>query len=240
MLEYCDRAMTGERPHRRRELMVPYEQPYRHVLGTTWRHQRDLRLATTLAGLLWLAGATGVALGVEELGIGAGLGAFLGSIAILLWLAAIARTSWRMTRSWDRSSELGEVRACRPQAGSEDLELAHDEFAVTVEDDGHLVTWRFRPLSISEHPAEDETEIPGRPRYAASPVGETTFDPLDTAQAAEQLVAAQTRAAERESASAAAAHATLAADSDLAALVAETRATAAALREATGQRSGRR
>src|SRR5690349_13656237 len=140
--------MAEERGHGRRELMVPYEHPYRHILRATWHHQGDVRLATALAGVLWLAAATNVLVGGRELALGAGLAAFLGTIALGLWIVAIFRMGWRMTRSWGRTTELGEVRAHRPQASSEDPDLAHDEFAVTVEDGGHLVTWRFRPLLI--------------------------------------------------------------------------------------------
>jgi hypothetical protein len=130
--------MAEERSHRRRELMVPYEHPYRHAIVATWRHHRQLRDATALAVVLWLVAAVGVAVGAEELGFAAGVGAFLGPIAILLWLVAFVRVGWRMTRSWGRTTALGEVRAHRPQAGTEDPDVAHDEFAVTAEEDGHL------------------------------------------------------------------------------------------------------
>jgi hypothetical protein len=231
--------MAEERSHGRRELMLPYEHPYRHAIVATWRHQRELRVATALAVVLWLAGAVGVAVGAEELGFAAGVGAFLGPMAILLWFVAIVRVGWRMTRSWGRTTELGEVRAHRPQAGTEDPDMAHDEFAVTVEEDGHLVTWRFRPLLVSERAADGEMEIPGRPRYAVSPVDEMSFDARNTVRAAEQLVMAQAKAAEREAASAEVARAAIDADSAHAELAAEARSTAAALRRATGQRSRR-
>lgn len=228
--------MAGEdRSHGRRELMVPYEHPYRHALLATWRHQPELRGATVLAVVLWFAGAVGVQGGVELLGLVAGLGAMLGTFVVIAWLVAILRAGWRLTRSWNQPTELADVRAHRPQAGSEDPDVAHDEFAVTVEEDGRLVTWRFRPLLVSEHPEEFELEIPGRPRYAASPVEETSFDVQDTVQAAEQLVIAQAEVAEREAASAlVAVSAREGVDLD-----AEARTTAAALQRTTGQRSRR-
>ena len=129
-----------------------------------------------------------------------------------------------------------DVRARRPQAGAEDPELVHDEYAVAVGDDGRLVTWRFRPLPVREHPGRDEIEIPGRPRYAASPVDDVPFDGRDTVRASDQLVLAQDRAAEREADAVAIVRAALAAEAAHAELVAETLGTAAALRRTTGQR----
>jgi hypothetical protein len=231
--------MAEERSHGRRELMVPYERPYRHVVAHTWRHQPELRLATGLAIVLGIGGVAGVAAGVELLGLTAGLGAMIGTIVAVAWLVAILRTGWRLTRAWRRRTELATVRAHRPQAGSEDPHVAHAEFAVTVEDDGRLVTWRFRPLPVSEHPGEHEIEVPGRPRYAASPVGEVPFDVRDTARAAEQLVIAQDQAARRDAAAAIAAHGTIGGAPGNAELAAEARSTAAALQRATGQRSRR-
>jgi hypothetical protein len=105
-----------------------------------------------------------------------------------------------------------------------------------VQDDGRLVTWRFRPLLISEQPGDDEIEIPGRPRYAVSPIDDAPYDTQDTVRASEQLVLAQAEAAKREAASAAAARAAIDADAEHAQLEAEARSTAAALRRATGQR----
>jgi hypothetical protein len=231
--------MAEERSDTRRELMEPYEDPYRHILKETWRHQRDVRLATALAGVLWLVAVSNVLVGGAELALGAGLGALLGTIALGFWIVAILRSGWRMTRSWERTTELGEVRAHRPQAGTEDPDVAHDEFAVSVEDGGRLVTWRFRPLAIAERPVEDEMEVLGRPRYAASPVDGVPFEPHDTVRAAEQLVLAQAKAADREAAAAGAARAGIEAGSAHASLQAEAATTAAALRRATGQRPRR-
>jgi hypothetical protein len=134
--------MPDERPHERRELMAPYEHPYRYALRSP-----DLRVATALAAALWLSGVVILAAGEPGLGLGACLGALLGTIAIALSLLV---TGWRMKQSWAPATELCEVRARRPHGGSEDPDVVHDEFAVTVEDDGQLVTWRFRPLAIGE------------------------------------------------------------------------------------------
>jgi hypothetical protein len=229
--------MDEERSHGRRELMVPYERPYRHVVAHTWRHQPELRLATALSVVLWVGGAVGVAAGVPLLGLTAGLGAMIGTLTTAAWVGAVLREGRRLTRSWRQRSELATVRAHRPQAGTEDPDIAHDEFAVTVEEDGRLVTWRFRPLPVDEHPSDDEYEVPGRPRYGASPVDDVPFDVYDTARAAEQLVIAQDQAAQREEAAAIAAQGTIAGVRATAELAAEARSTAAALQRATGQRS---
>ena len=228
--------MREEHIAERHMLMAPYEHPYRYALVQTWRHQRELRNATALAVALGVAGAIGAGAGVELLGLLAGVGSMLGCVVVLLWLVAIVRTGWRLTRSWRQETELAVVRARRPHAGSEDPDVAHDEFAVTAEGDGRLLTWRFRPLLISDHPGELELEVAGRPRYAASIVDETPFDVHDTVRAAEQLVSAQAEAARREAASAAAARATLEQARDDAELATEAMSTAAALQRATGQR----
>jgi hypothetical protein len=231
--------MDGDRVTSRRELMAPYRRPYRHVLAETWRGQRDLRRLTVIGAACFVVGAAGVAAGVPWLGLLAGLGATMAWLVPLAWLGAIGRAAWRLTRSWRRRSELGTVRARRPQAGGEDPDVAHDEFAVTVEDDGWLLTWRFRPLHVGEQPAAEEIEVPGRPRYGARVVADRRFDARDTARAAEQLVAAQDRAEQREVAAAAAARDAIADAARRAELALEARSTAAALQRSTGQRSRR-
>jgi hypothetical protein len=151
----------------------------------------------------------------------------------------IGREVWRLHRSWGRRSELASVLARRPQAGEEDPDLAHDLFAVTVEDDGHFLTWRFRPLAIDEQPTIDEVEVPGRPRHGARAIEDRIFAAEDAAIAAEQLVAAQDRAAEREVNAARAARRVVEAADLSADLAVEARSTAEALRHLTGQRSRR-
>src|SRR5262249_50098842 len=51
---YGSVRMTDESAHDRRELMLPYEHPYRRFIGAAFRHQLELRTATALAGVLWL------------------------------------------------------------------------------------------------------------------------------------------------------------------------------------------
>ena len=227
--------MPEQRNGSRHELMGPYEHPYRYALRRTWRQDREPRIAAGLVVALVVTGEVGALSGADGLGALVGV-ALLPAIVVMLWVAAVARMVLRETREWDSPTELSEVRARRWHAGSKDPVLAHDEFAVTVEDDGHLVTWRFRPLRVSERATEDEFELPGRPRYAVSPVDEVPFATNDTARAAEQLVAAQTRAADREAAAVAAERAAVEARLVGAELELETRSTAAALRRATGQR----
>ncbi|QEC48493.1 hypothetical protein FSW04_13570 [Baekduia soli] len=231
--------MGEERSHGRGELMVPYERPYRYVLARTWRGRPQLRRLTALTVVLLAGGGAGVAAGQPLLGLVLGLGAMFAAAVAAAWLVAVAQGGRAMTRSWRHPHELASVRAHRPQAGTEDCDVAHVEYAVSVQDDGHLVTWCFRPLEVSEGPRVHEVEIPGRPRYAATPVEETPFAARDTVRAAEQLVEAQARAADLEAAAAREAHAAIDAARADAELAAEARSTAAALQRSTGQRSRR-
>ncbi len=187
--------------------------------------------------MLWAAGAAGVAAGEELLGLLGGLGAMLLTIVVVLWVIAIVRTGFRMLAGWRRETELAAVRAHRPQAGTEDPDLLHDEFAVVVSEDGHLVTWRFRAaarLRAARRPGD--RGLRPAPLRGLARRGDRRSTSHDTVLASEQLVMAQTAAAERESAAAEAAHAALEADHENAELAAEARTTAAALRRATGQR----
>jgi hypothetical protein len=229
-----------DRPARRQDLEAPYRHPFRHVTVATWRAQPVLRRWTYLAPVLLAAGGVGVAAGEPLLGLVGGVGAMLFWIVLLGWLWVVLRETWQLTRSWGQKSELRSVRERRPHAGSEDPDLAHDQFAVTAEDDGWLLTWRFRPLFIDQRPGDHEIEVPGRPCYAASVVTERRFDPQDAARAAEQLVAAQEDAAAREAAAGAAAYSGVADATERAELAIEARSTAAALRRATGQDDRRR
>ncbi|MCW2982796.1 MAG: hypothetical protein JWR63_366 [Conexibacter sp.] len=217
---------------RRAELVAPYQRPLRHVAGAAWRTQPTLRRWTAVAVPCVAVGTIGAVAGQPLLWLLAGAGGMLAAFVLAGWAWTISTASWRLRRSWSRRSELGTVRERRPHAGARDPEIAHDEFAVTAEDEGHLVTWRFRPLAISARPRDGELEIPGRPRYAASPVGDEPFDVEDAARAAEQLVLAQDRAAAREEAAVTAA-------CDGAERQIEARSTAAALQRTTGQRSRR-
>lgn len=223
----------------RAELMRPYRHPVRHCAVEVWRAKRELRRAAALAGVVSAAGLIGVAAGEPLLMLLAAVGLFAAVMTLVAWWLAILREAWRLRRSWSQKSELATVRARRPQAGGEDPDLAHDEFAVTAEDSGYFITWRFRPLPIAEHPTVDEIEVPGRPRYAAGAIEQRRFDAVDAARAAEQLVEAQERAERREAAAATAARRAVTEARLRADLAVEAESTAAALQRTTGQR-GRR
>ena len=217
--------------------MAPYRRPFRHVLAVTWRGSRQMRHASVLAVLSWLGV---IAWRRRRLGRAARRVRHrrdLSSIAALQWLATIGHARRGCKRTWRGRTELGTVRRGRPQAGGEDPDLVHDEFAVSVEDEGFLVTWRFRPLGVGDQLTEDEIEVPGRPRYGASPAEQRAFDAFDAARAAEQLVEAQARAAEREARAIQAADLATADAARRAEIAAEARSTAAALQRVTGQRA---
>jgi hypothetical protein len=221
------------------ELMAPYRHPWRHGARTVWQDSRALRGGVALGGGCTVAGVAGLVTGSALWGLLAVVGVLvLGYMAFLLaWLTAAATLP--LLRAWREPSDLREVLARRPQAGSEDPDLAHDLFAVTVQDDGWLYTWRYRPLACDEEPGLEQVEVQGRPRHAAEIVTERRFDARDAALAAEQLVEAQDDAAKREAWAAAEANA-LAERADLdAEELEEARSTAAALQRATGQRSRR-
>jgi len=219
----------------RRDLLAPYERPYRHGLPQAWRLGRVGRAlvaggaSLAVGGALWaLTGASGW--------MTAGASAAAASVAITAWVSAVAaRHIRRLTRRWDRASELGSVHAKRAHRGERDPEAVHDEYAVTVEDSGHLYVWRMRPLAAGQDADPSEVLVPGRPQHSAVVAQELRFDPLDAARAAEQLVAAQSVAAELEQQASQRAATQLAAARDAHALEAETRSTADALRHLTGQ-----
>jgi hypothetical protein len=209
---------------------APLPTPYRRAAALTWRAQPRLRLYTALAALLGVAGVAGAVAVDPLLWLVAGLGAMLGAPVAVGWVAQIGRTTWRLRRSFaGRPAELATVRAQRPQAGAEDRSVPHDQFAVTAEDDGWLITWRFRPLAAGEEPGETEIEVPGRTRFAASPIADAPFDIRDAARAAEQLFDAQEAATRREAATA----------ETTVERVIEAGSTAAALQRTTGQRARR-
>jgi hypothetical protein len=223
----------------RAELMAPYRHPWRSCAQTVWSDSRGLRAGVALGGGCTVAGVVGVVTGPQLWGLLAVVGVLvLGYMAFLLaWLTAAAALP--LVRAWRQGSMLRDVLEKRPHAGSEDPDLAHDLFAVSVQDDGWLYTWRYRPLAWDEQPGLEDVEVPGRPRYAAEVVDERRFDARDAAIAAEQLVAAQDGAAKRE-AWAAAEAAAIAERADLDAdELEEARSTAAALQRSTGQRSRR-
>jgi hypothetical protein len=223
------------------DLIASYERPFRRAVVVTWRGHQSLRVYTGLSVALGVGGAVGALALSPLLWLVAATGVLFGVGTAIGWLGALARTGWRgragRRPGRGRPAELAAVRANRPQARSEDLRLGHDQFAVTVEEDGWLLTWRFRLLAVDGRPDVEEIEIPGRPRFAASPIEDARFDVRDAAVATEQLLRAQGRAAQRE---AAAAGATQAGIEDASEFAIEARSTAAALRAATGQREGRR
>ncbi|HWT91926.1 MAG TPA: hypothetical protein VN238_02945, partial [Solirubrobacteraceae bacterium] len=130
---------------------------------------------------------------------------------------------------------LERVRARRPHAGARDPELVHDEYAVTVEDTGHLRLWRFQALLVGEDARPREVLVPGRPQHSAGVVEERPFDHADAARAAEQLADLQERAAALEAEARDQARRRLAEAHEHGELAEDIATTAAALRHLTGQ-----
>jgi hypothetical protein len=230
--------MADEVPQRA-ELMAPYRHPWRACGREVWRDNRGLRAGTVVGGASTAIGVAGLALGPQLWGVWAVLGVLILGYMAFLWAWVTAGATLPLLRAWRQRSVLRDVLEKRPHAGSEDPDLVHDLFAVTVEDDGWLYTWRYRPLAWDEQPGLERVEVPGRPRYEAEVILERRFDARDAARAAEQLVEAQEGAARREALAAAqAAHVV-----ERAALsehdAEEARTTAAALQRSTGQRSRR-
>ena len=226
-------------PVLRSELAAGYDRPYARWLPLALRANAvPQRVAVTAA----LAVATLVAVLATD-GV---LPAFLGAVTMLTALATVLWAAWATlagvqvirgrTRDWHpRDGELERVRARRNHRGEADRELAHDEFAVSVDDHGELVTWRFTPLAYDAPRPRDAELLPGSPCYAARELERTPFDPSDAAHAAEQLADAQVAAARREAAAVAQAREALAKQRRAEELARETRSTAAALRRHTGQ-----
>jgi hypothetical protein len=234
-----DRSLP-DRPPRRDELEAPYRHPFRVTGAATWRALPRVRLQAALAAVLIVGGGIGTAAVSPLLVLTVAVGVLVALLALMTWSLPTVSGGLALQRAWRQKSELRAVREARPHAGDSDPELVHDEFAVTAEDDGWLLTWRFRPLRVAEQAGDDEVEVPGRPRYAARAISEARFDAHDTAVAAEQLVAAQEDAAAREARAAAAAHDGITDATERAELAIEARTTAAALRRATGQGDRRR
>lgn len=156
--------------------------------------------------------------------------------AYALWGVALAALHIRgLTKDWDQVGTLRSVREQRPHAVDAEPDLAHDEFAATVEDESELWIWRYRSLRAGEGPRTGEVLVPGRPQWTATVVESVAFDGRDAAAAAAQLVAVQQRAAALESDARARTRvlndAAVRADE----LEFETGSTAAALRHVIGQ-----
>lgn len=226
-------------PAQRAELMAPYRHPARHVAAVVWHRTVALRSGMAIGVLSTLAGAAGLVAGEPLLALLLVVGVLTLISMGFSWAFVTASETLPLLRAWRQPSVLRDVLEKRPHAGSEDPDLVHDLFAVTVEDDGWLYTWRYRALAWDEEPALEQVEVPGRPRYAAEVILERRFDARDAARAAEQLVDAQESAAKREALAAAqAAHVVERAALDEHELE-EARTTAAALQRSTGQRSRR-
>lgn len=218
---------------RRDALTEPYRHPYRFWLPEVWRRTHCTPLA--VAAVLCLAGGGALEQSSSSTSGWLGLGIFLallGAIAVVQAMVSGAWHIWRVTRTWRGGGELERVRRARPHAGARDPDLAHDEFAVTVEETGHLAVWRFRPLEVYDEVPDGEVLVPGRPRHAAAIVSEVGFHPHDTAVAAAQLAEAQDAAAEFERRARDRAARIAAADADV---DGDRRSVAAALQHLTGQ-----
>lgn len=219
--------------------MREYQHPYRSWLPEVWAATRSRRYAAG-GGLALASGAAATLISGDATWVLMGVCIVLFTVWLLAYWTALG--AWhirRITRAWDSPGELNRVRARRPHAGARDPEFAHDEFAVTVEETGHLFLWRFTPM-LSREPGPEEAIIaPGRPTYAAQVIEEREFDPTDASRAAEQLADAQEDAAglEREAAQRAVDQDRLAAG--VRELAAERVTTAEALQHITGQRDTR-
>ena len=136
----------------RHDLMLPYERPYSVALGFEWQTQPGLRRSTYLAAGLLAAAAGCFVAGATWLGLLVLIVALVVTRVALGWGFSVLSATWRKTRGWKARTELGDVRARRPHAPEHDPDVLHDEFAVAVDDDGYLHTWRFRPLDARERP----------------------------------------------------------------------------------------
>lgn len=227
----------------RGELLDSYAHPYR----------RWLPIALKGYGVHYLVGLTALVAALALLGTLADAGFADAALTVaLLGVFAIVCVSWwalvhgvriirHRTRQWrpGRRDDLAEVRRRRPHAAEADAEVAHVEYAVSVEDNGKLVTLAFEPLHAADPWDEDAVLITGIPRYEARPVHSVAYDPTDQARASEQLVEAQERAAALEADEIVRARLELEHGTAAAALMAESRATGEALRGITGQRRRR-
>lgn len=233
--------MSLPAPRTRAALERPYLEPYRTWVPVGWRKDHVPRTAA----LCGVGAVAGIGAGIVDPG---GLGPLYVVLGILLLVVALFRAAGsaattgaavrRLTVEWDRDTPLERVRARRAHAGARDPELVHPEYAVTVEDTGHLTLWRFRALLVGEEAGEGEVLVPGRPQHAALPVEQQPFDHADAARAAEQLADLQDRAAALEAEARDRARRALDEAHARGEVADEIATTAAALRHLTGQ-SGR-
>ena len=200
-LAYAERAMTRD-VISREELLDSYAHPYRRWLPVALKGYG----VHYLAGLTALVAAVGGLAALADAGVAntvltiAVLGVFA-IVFVAIW-ALVVGVSRIRDRTWqwrpDRGDELARVRERRPHRGDADAVVAHAEYAVSVEDDGTLVTWAFEPLHAGDEWDEDTVLITGIPRYEARRVLSVGSDPTDRARASEQLVVAQEHAATLE------------------------------------------
>ena len=221
-------------PLPRDELMAPYLHPYRHFVPGALRAAGAGRAAAG-GGAFALAGLGGaVAADSVTLAVVAVLAAVLTLALLGMWTIQSAVAVRRICRRWDERSELGTVRMRRPHAGDAAPDVAHDQYAVTVEDDGSLAIWLYTPLAVTEVVPPGELLVPGRPCFSATEV-ERLPPAHDTVGAADQLADAQARTAELEAEAIEQAREALEAAASRRELERETASTVAALRDVTGQ-----
>lgn len=221
----------------REELTAGYEHPYRRWIPVAWEYEKAPRNVAIAAAACVAAAVADQVDGPDPVWVASALVLAAG---VLVWLAWITFNAALIVgsriRDWDESEhELADVRRRRPHAAERDPQLAHDEYAVAVGENADLVTWRFRPLPADVDLPAGAILVTGKPRYAATPLLDRPYDPVDAARAAEQLAEAQEEAAALEQEAIARAARGLDEARTARELEAEARGTGAALRRITGQ-----
>src|SRR3954452_117695 len=189
-----------EEPLTRAELLAGYERPYARWLPIAWRVNSvpQLAIAAVMVDLAAVAAHAVLVDGAPALLVG--LAVLVSVIALVWWVwttVVAVQVIRRRVGAWrPDASELDRVRRRRAHAGDADAGLVHDEYAVTVTDDGQIVTWRFTPLPADAVAPAGATVLGGVPVHAAEEAGRTPFDATDTGRAAEQLAEAQQAGAE--------------------------------------------
>src|SRR4051812_39220166 len=131
-----------DEPVRREELLAGYERPYRRWVPLAWRANSVPQLvsvaavvdvATLLAAVAFVDGAPGLLVALAVL--------VTALVAIwTVWTTVVAVQVIReRIRTWHaRDSELARVRAHRTHVAEADRSVAHEEYAVAVDDAGEL------------------------------------------------------------------------------------------------------
>ena len=189
-------------PVSREELLDSYRHPYRRGLPFALKGYGVHYLAA-LSALLGAIGGIGAAVdaGFADTVLALALAGVTAVVLVAIWALFVgARLIRDRTREWrpDGSDDLAPVRAKRPHRGEADPEIAHVEYAVSVEDDGTLTTWAFEPLLAGDEWDEETVLIAGTPRYEAHAVEHLVYEAPDQASASAQLVEAQEHAAALE------------------------------------------